>query len=150
MHHKKRQPKTYIHYGNTSFDPTKTTNPRWDKPAGFWASPVCSKWGWKDFLETENWRTETLNKSFQFRLKKGTRILKIHKVQDIYPYLKEQKKTLLDWKWQLDHDALKRNYDGMEVFISDCWGLFHNHPLFWSWDVDSLVIWNMDKVKVIK
>lgn len=76
--------------------------------------------------------------------------MKIHKVQDIYPYLKERKETLLDWKWQLDHDALKRNYDGMEVFISDCWGLFHNHPLFWSWDVDSLVIWNMDKVKEIK
>lgn len=149
MHHKKRVPKTYIHYGASSFDVNHKLSPeRYDKPAGFWASPVCTDWGWKNFCEAEDFLTETLNKSFRFQLKKGTRILKIHHPSDINPWLKE---TDSFFHVGIDHEKLKKEYDGMEVFVSDCWGLFHNHmPIFWSWDVDSLVIWNMDKVEVIK
>jgi len=51
---------TLIHYGASSYDPDifqpitddeGRTKPR----GGLWTSPVDSKWGWKDWAESESW-----------------------------------------------------------------------------------------------
>jgi hypothetical protein len=48
-----------IHYGHDKFDITKfdkIENTNWIKPkGGLWASPINSKWGWKDWCESENY-----------------------------------------------------------------------------------------------
>lgn len=153
MHHKKRIPKTYIHYGSATFDPKHKLSPeRWDKPAGFWASPISCGISWKDFCKGERWNLESLTVSFRFHLKKGTRILKVHDMSDIRPYL-DYNKPIVDWfkgkEYAFDHEALRRDYDGMELFLSDSWYL-RDYIRFYTWDVDSLVLWNLDKVIVEK
>ena len=151
MHHKKRPPKIYIHYGNNIFIPSHVCQPqRWDKPSGLWASPINAGWGWKDFIQTEwNSRIPTLTTSFRFHLKKGTKILKVKTMQDILPYLKEAEDCYSPWNFQLDHTKLRKEYDGMELFYSGKYN-FHDTKLFWSWDCDSLVLWNTGKIEIIK
>lgn len=151
MHHKKRSPKVYIHYGNDTFIPSHVCQPqRWDKPSGLWASPVNAGWGWKDFIHAD-WESmiPTLTKSFRFHLKKGTKILKVKTMQDIFPYLKETEDCYSPWNFQLDHTKLRKKYDGMELFYSGKYN-FHDTRLFWSWDCDSLVLWNTTKIEIIK
>lgn len=147
MHHKKKQrSKAYIHYGSNLFIPEhKLSIERWDKPAGFWSSPVSSELGWKEFCEREKWKMESLGNSFMFCLKKGTKILKVHGIKDVIKYLK--KYDTLD-VYGFDHELLKSNYDGLELFLGDSWYL-RNYPIFYGWDVDSLVLWNLDKVVLL-
>lgn len=152
MHHKKRPPKVYIHYGNDTFIPSHVCQPqRWDKPSGLWASPISAGWGWKDFIHAEwNSMIPTLATSFCFQLKKGTKILKVKTMQDIFPYLKYRKPDFEgDRDYELDHEKLRREFDGLELFYSGKFN-FHDTRLFWSWDCDSLVLWNTAKIQIIK
>jgi len=34
----------------------------------------------------------------------------------------------------------------MEVYMNDNYNELHNTPIFYVWDVDSLVVWNPDMV----
>ena len=149
MHHKKRHfSKSYIHYGADVFDPERTYGSgRWDKPAGLWASPVTCGRSWKDFCEGEEWNLEGLTTSFRFHLKKGTRILKVHTIEDVIPYMDYNKDAVIGTEYPFDHEALHRDYDGMELFLSDSWHL-RNYMRFYTWDCDSLVLWNLDKVVI--
>ena len=149
MHHKKKQhSKTYIHYGSKLFIPDhKLSIERWDKPAGFWSSPVSSNWGWKEFCENEDWNLESLENSFMFYLKKGTKILKIHDIKDVTKYLKKYD-YLGDDIYGFNHELLKNDYDGLELFLWDSWHL-RDYCIFYGWDVDSLVLWNLDKVVLL-
>jgi hypothetical protein len=49
-----------IHYGSTNYNHEKVgaiVNENWVKPkGGLWASPIDSKWGWKDWCESEKFR----------------------------------------------------------------------------------------------
>ena len=46
----------------------------------------------------------------------------------------------------LDMQKIKSKYDGMEVYMDQNYVELHNSNMFNVWDVDSLVIWNLDKV----
>lgn len=146
MHHKKRNPKEYIHYGSDVFDINhKLSGERFDKPSGFWASPVVSNYySWYDFCMDSDFRTQTLFKSFVFTLKPKSRILKVHNISDISEYIKydENIKGL-----GFNHKKLNEDFDGMEVFMS---GDLRDTNIFYTWDVDSLVIWNLNCIVVKK
>lgn len=158
--------KVYRHYGASVFDPThKLGGGHMGKPNGLWASPKKSNeksWTWKDFCESEDFRVESLNRHFDFRLKKGTRILRVHTLSDIIPYLK----TTEDYQGycelfpsliaadptrgkKLDMIKIHANFDGMEVYMGQNWCELHDSDMFYSWDVDSLVLWNLDRVIAI-
>ena len=164
---KNKNRKLYIHYGSPFLIQEKRTawfDPITNKPNGvLWASPVYSYWGWKDYLEAENWRTSTLQSYFKFRLKSGTNILIIKEIQDIFPYLIDKNgniptdeelrnhdfslKNIEDSnRFKINFDRIQNEFDGMEIYYSNNYSEFHNSYLFYSYDYDSIAIWNLDKI----
>lgn len=154
--------KIYRHYGAVVFDSThELGGGHMGKPDGLWASPKKSydcSYTWKDFCISEEFRLESLKHYFDFRLKKGTRILRIHSISDIIPYL--EKKDDYDeysrefpllakdptFHKKLNMKRIHKQFDGMEVYMGQNYSEFHYSDMFNVWDVDSLVIWNLDRV----
>ena len=141
---KRAKGKTYIHYGTDNFNPYYMSFERWDKPGGLWASPINSDWGWKSFCKSADFRTENLKVFFKFRLQTNAKILKIKRYEEVIPYIIEN-----DNRLELNLDKIKNEFDAMEVMMSNDWNNLHNSEIFWSWDVDSLVVWNLNKVMPI-
>lgn len=152
--------KIYRHYGADTFDPGKTFSgyPVNFKPPGFWASPCDCEYGWKEFCEDQEFRVENLARHFDFTLSKDARILEIHTPSDVLPYTKKDpyapayssigdKDPTLGR--MLDVCKLMNDFDGMEVYISENYNDFWWSKLFYGYDVDSLVLWNLDVVRVI-
>lgn len=158
--------KVYRHYGANHFDPThKLGGGHMGKPNGLWASPKKPHkevYTWEQWCRNEDFHLEKLNHFFDFRLKKGTKILRIHNLSDIIPYLKERE----DYKEyselfpslvaadptrykKLDMEKIHTNFDGMEVYMGQNWCELHDSEMFYPWDVDSLVLWNLDRVITI-
>ena len=138
--------KTYIHYGNDHFDEeifnNKKNNPRDNSflnkpPYGLWGSPEKGDWTWKDFCEAENYRTSSFDKNFRFALKDDAKIFVVRDRHDCLSYLKD---TFLGGK-KLDFDRIMDEYDGMELIHGKNYMDLHMEE-FYSWDVDSIVIWN--------
>lgn len=139
--------KQYIHYGSSCFDldifNEKKANPRNNSylnkpPYGFWASPVGSDyWTWRDWCESEDYHTDRLDKSFKFTLTKKARILTVRSREDIFPYLIPKKY----FSYKLDFYRIMKDYDGMELIHGNRYLELHDNE-FYTWDVDSIVIWN--------
>lgn len=147
---KTNEKKTYIHYGNDHFDMDiftekarlKRDNNFLNKPPfGFWASPIDSHYfTWKDWCESENFRTDRFDKSFIFALREDARILTVRRNADIIPYLKDS-----GWLGTkvLDFNVLMTKFDGIELIHGDNYNELHLSPgYFYSWDADSIVVWN--------
>lgn len=140
--------KQYIHYGNSCFDldifNEKKANPRDNSfmnkpPYGFWASPVGSDyWTWRDWCESEDYHTDRLDTSFKFTLTKKARILTVRSREDIIPYLVE---NIMLSRCVLDFNKIMSEYDGMELIHGNLYNAFHYNE-FYTWDADSIVIWN--------
>lgn len=142
--------KIYIHCGSNEFKPEliEKNFKRWDKPSGLWASPEDSDWGWKDWCEAEMFRLEELTTSFRFRLKDTAKVLQVYSLSDIAPFVIENPESLFFGK-KLDLDLIYSQFDAMEVHMSSNWCELHNFNLFYTWDVDSIVVWNPDIVEVV-
>ena len=152
--------KIYVHYGS-DFLNMEMPMEEWDggdKPKGIWASPKNTSWGWKNWCEYEDFEIRKLKLSFEFKLKRKSKILEIREFKDIKPYLKEIENKGLwwpswyeDYKYQLDKKKLYNEFDGMELFMRNNYGYFHNYSHdFTTWDVDSIVIWNLNIIEPIK
>ena len=150
-----RRKKVYVHYGASKFDRNHPLGGgHMGKPDGFWASPKYTDWGWKNFCESANFHPERLDKCIKFRLKKGAKILNVRSVKDIEPYLikteyYERYNSPFDLTlgMELDIEKLHADFDGMEVFMSRNWNL-HDTCMFYQYDVDSIVIWNLDVINL--
>lgn len=152
--------KIYVHYGSNLFDPTKFTKPNytWCKPYGLWASPKDATFGWKRFCESEEFNLERLEKSFEFELRKDAKILQIRSLKDAKPFFikknDEERSSyashyLLDAEYKLDLNRIYKEFDGIELFFSNNYNEFHYaSEIFSGWDVDSLIIWNYNKIKI--
>lgn len=142
----------YIHYGN-DFDIKKfepAANCCWlTKPkGGFWASRQGSKYGWIKWCDENEFGGESYDKSraFKFTLSDTAKVLIIKNKDDLipvadkYPLLK-----LPEWEWRpssqipLDFEALAKDFDAMEVFISSDERLYNS---LYTWDCDSLIVFN--------
>ena len=153
--------KTYRHYGSEAFDyaalKDSVTEPitptASDKPPGLWASPVNSQLNWYDWCMREEFYTERLQTYFDFTIKEDSRILDIYEEEDIIPYIikdpfrlsmphhiKERRTDIGD-KYNLE--KLFEEYDGMELHLDDNYAALR-YTIFYTWDVDSIVIWNPD------
>lgn len=139
--------KLYRHYGENindiDFD-RKYMSVRGDKPDGLWASPVSCGRPWKEWCEKEGYEIEKLDRHFDFTLKPGARILEVRTKEDAAPYIRSLLGGLIQ---EFDHRSLQRDFDGMEVYLSDNWRL-KDMNVFYYWDVDSIVIWNLDVIDV--
>lgn len=143
--------KFYIHYGSNELTPNfdyAGYEKRNDKPSGLWASPLYSPKSWVEWCTLEDYHTDRLFKSFKFKLSKDARILKIHNPDK---FINSQ---LGIWytidEHILDLNAIYRDYDAMEIFYSEHPSLFQNSHIFWSWDVDSICIWNLSIIQPLK
>lgn len=140
----------YVHYGADKYDPElhkKNAAKEWPaglfKPSGLWASRFLANFGWRDWCESEDYHTDRFDKSFGFRLKEGTRILEVHKDNDIIPYTIH--KGIIPTLDSLNKSKLMAEFDGIELFYSEnSANLRYNH--FYTWDCDSICIWNPDVI----
>lgn len=141
----------YIHYGHKFFDINKFDKLQNEscfvKPLGcLWASRVDAKYGWKDWNEREHFRECNKNDSFIFKLKDNTKVLEIKNAND----LKELPNVNPEWLTSficLDFEKIAKDYDAIEVFISE------DEKLYWDlygWDCDSIVVMNPDVIEVIE
>ena len=130
----------YVHFGTDRFDPdhnmSRATS---NKPSGFWASPVDSEYGWRDFVihgMPERIDGVVNAPYIVFHLKEGARVLDVRKPEDIEGYITADRKIDFE-KIKKDYDALELHLDG-EHYEELHWGHFY------GWDCDSIVIWNPD------
>lgn len=144
----------YIHYGSNIFKPDyilkKDKYLRSDKPNGLWASPVNADWGWKDWCELEDFRTERLDDYFTFTTVPEAKILHLHSLSQAAPYMKISYRFQSIVGYNLDLDKIYKMFDGMELHISDDFCSFHDNNVFYTWDVDSICIWNPNIIQLKK
>ena len=156
--------KTYIHYGSDKFDIDKfhrfvgndLSDLAINKPkakTGLWASPTDCWLSWKDWCEGEEFHTEALEKAFTFTLSPGSIILTVRRCADIDPYLKYW--SDIDPMYSgynslskaIDFQAIfDDGYDGVELVHSQKYYMELHMGPFYSWDVDSIVVWNPDVI----
>lgn len=147
--------KAYIHYGSEKFDMDKFLeikdrgllnpgrNTCINKPDyGFWASPIDTDFGWKEFCVNEDFRTDRLSESFTIELSDDAKVFTVTKLDDIpSDYIFRKNRYGAEY-YNLNFDRIMKDYDAMELIHSDGhYSELHN-DLFYSWDVDSIVIWN--------
>jgi len=157
--------KNYIHYGNDHLDrntmlQTIQTDPDGDyrnKCGGFWGSPVDAEYGWYDWCIGEDFHTERLDTSFTFTLTPDARVLTVKSIKDLPPEcIRYEESDIHHRDPRISFNYLKRYYDALEVVISSNWdelrGFSIEYPGLWfySWDVDSILIWNPDVVVELK
>lgn len=147
--------KLYIHYGHRNFSKERVTKMRngpggniaINKPDfGLWGSPVDCKFGWKDWCESEDFRTDTLDRYFVFKIKDGSKIFTVRNKDDVSDYLYTPHLYMLEY---IDFDKIMKEYDGMELIHGDNYMDLH-YGYFYSWDVDSIVVWNPDVIEVVR
>lgn len=148
---------TYIHYGASEFDPHFSKQHtgesadwmhRLNKPhKGLWGCRKDSEYDWKEFCEDEEFRTSSISKHFCFRLAKNAKILRLKSTYDCIEYeIKTDCNALFGH--QLDMAKIMNEFDGMEVLNANSYRMRYGY--FYGWDVDSIVVWNLDKVIPVK
>lgn len=125
---------------------------------GLWASRVDAEYGWKEWTEDNEYRTDYYNKDnyFKFKLRDDAKILVINDVKQLDKLPKVKSKFNLpieNTNIYLDFEKLAKEYDAIEVLISEekVNPLDFNNSLYWKlygWDCDSILIMNKDIVEV--
>nr|WP_297934620.1 hypothetical protein [uncultured Lachnoclostridium sp.] len=119
---------------------------------GLWGSRVDTKYGWKDWCEDSGFRECSDVNKMEFVLTKESKILEVHKEEDILPYIDSYQLQIdyrpfprpenmgTDIMDGIDFKQLRdEGYDGLELFISDDYLRLHN-GVFNAWDCDSIVV----------
>lgn len=147
----------YRHYGSNEFNIEKFKEIKnrdyWNKPkGGLWASSISAEYGWKDWCNAEDFRKETFDKYFDFKLENAN-ILRIKNKIDAYEIEKENPKfirmktgSFYEEKIVLNFEFIKKYYDAIEIYAGSDRYLYF---AFYGWDCDSIVILNKDKIKVV-
>lgn len=142
----------YIHYNATCFDPSKfdvIKNKEYGcvKPTGgFWASPVDTEWGWKQWCESEQFYTERLKKSFTFKLRDDARVCHLKSVCDLEKLPRIEKFDLASW-YCIDFEKSMEEWDAIQIHLSDEIKDRYDSGLYYAlygWDCDSILIMNPD------
>lgn len=129
--------------------------PRWNKPlGGLWASPVDSKWGWKDWCKSENFGD--LETCFKFTLKKGVRVCIVDSLEDFdglptfdtslgLTFLKNKLGRTVDFEEiARNADVIWLTEDGQRVTH---FGRGINEMSLYGWDCETVLVLNAECVK---
>ena len=184
--------KKYIWYGKDEFDIKKlkkievndsmVISEYWDKPKEykmsrgeskflgcFWASPVDTNYGWKDWCEDEQFNLDRFECSQTFTLKETANICTIDSMESLKEFMKKYTKysdfdenhnnvlkdvtddmDLNRWftfgSFKFDWNKVLHDYDGMEISHDFNFNIMHN--IFNTWDCDSICIWNPDIIEL--
>ena len=156
----------FRHYGSDTFDPyrhyaSQVPGHIYFKPIGFWSSPILDEdkyfcFTWDLWCKREEFELESLKSHFDFKLDPSAKIIWIHTKEDVekcigtYVNIVNSKHFPLENGWlHWNEDAIHRDYDGMMLYHGLEFDYLHREPGFFNlWDVDSLVLWHLDKVIV--
>lgn len=146
------QEKLYVHYGQDKFNPfheykyntyaEKISKP----PYGLWGSPVTAHYSWENYCIENNFRIEKLDKKFYFVLASNAKILTITSIKDIDNYVIDTKEDFCLFRFKLDIQRIMREYDGLELIHNEDNYYELHDSLFFSYDADSIVVWNLMRV----
>lgn len=147
--------KVYIHYGASEFNkylfkPIKNGSLESKSFGGLWASPVDSKYGWKDWCENEGFGLDDFSSSFSFVLSDDARVLHLRSGKDV------DKLPRYNWKcfpsdpgcMYIDFETLMKDYDAVEFHLSEESPSGYINTLYlkmyaWGyWDYNSILIMN--------
>lgn len=141
----------YVHYGHKKFckeicKPIENIQLFTKPKGGFWASRIDAKFGWKDWCIGQEFRDIDENDAFRFKLKDNTKVLYINNTDILSTlpkaYIKDTNIFIF-----LDFEKLSKEYDAIEVNISECRDLYYS---LCGWDCDSILIMNPDIIEEIK
>lgn len=155
----------FIHYGTDEFDKNHRYG-KWKnslfKPAGLWACNILQKENWLSWCLNERFEHTDFSKYIKFTLEDNAKILIVTKTEDIVPFIIMNKQIEKAYKEKgikalsstldssLNEMKIKKQYDGMMLVHGEGFNELHTNPgLFNTWDIDSIVIWNLDKVNII-
>ena len=137
-----------IHFGCAKYDVSKfipVSNENWCKPkGGLWTSPINSKWGWKDWCQTNNFRDCNFKNSFKIKLKETTNVFIINTLLDL------KNAPLVDCKIgnsyekrHLDFEHIAKSYDAIWLTEKGQNQTHLSYPLnLYGWDCESVLILN--------
>lgn len=144
----------YRNYGNGSnFDPTLWKDPKnggWIKPeiGGLWASPVDSKWGWKDWCEAEDFLDTSKQEYFDFCLSDDARVYTINTPTDIRIFKYAVSPFMSGYPiLTIDFEGARKDYDA--IFLSELGERttrFSDPFSFYDWDCESILILNKEVI----
>lgn len=161
----------YRHYGSQKFDPKAfipISNKMFsNKPSGgLWACPTIDiDISWDQWSRDNEFCTDKLKEYFDFKLKRGAKILIIKNIKDLnkLPRVNTKDpeiKSILEMdslNSNIDFEELSKNYDGMMVWMYRSKDIDTTKRLFdgmyyrmYGWDVDTLLVFNPDIVEVIE
>lgn len=132
-----------IHYGSSSYDSNKF-NPICDipfrtKPAGgLWTSPVNSKWGWRDWSESEDYGD--LSSNFLIDFYGSVFVIDSYEDMLLLPWI-EQSTHFVSFEGLFEYDAIHLTEKGQEDTR-----LTHPKSLY-GWDCETVLIMNPDSIK---
>lgn len=145
----------YIHYGADHFDPDRfnirNRNPAWVKPlGGFWASRIDTRYGWKQFCDTNDLWNTSADKipSFIFSLKDTANIVTINTLEDLHalPECKDLEGFSMG-EYYIDFEKCKANgIDAIDIPDINA----DREQIKWAlccWDCDCILILNPEIIK---
>lgn len=136
----------YIHYGSNEFDINRFEKIKnkevLPKPSGgLWGSRINITTGWKDWCRNTGFKSN-LKEYFIFSLKEDAKILTINSNEQL-KQLPKQDNNLYGVYCSLDFEELFKEYDAIEVFISEDRELYFS---LYGWDCDSIIVINPSKI----
>lgn len=150
------------HYARTSkFDLIRdwdysTYPPRGDKPSGFWVS-VEGEDDWKSWCSDEEYYLEWIENEFDVALSESANILHLSSAEELLKFTQDYRDSSTDTEFirVMGHDYnvairwtdLYSQYDGI-IIAPYQWTcrLGFDTPWYYSWDVASGCIWNLDVI----
>ena len=142
----------YIHYGSANFNPRyfKQVTNRDDylqvKPhGGLWASRVDTKFGWRNWCESEGFRLEKLSTHFRFLVTPAAKVFHLYSSKDL-DRLPHRNDCFDRWEFYPDFEQMvKDGWDAIELHLSSTDKNWKNDGLYWrlyGWDCDSILLMN--------
>lgn len=133
---------TVIHYGAKRYQPhliRPIENSGWIKPkGGLWTSPINSKWGWKDWCKSENFRDCDEMNSFKLKFKPDTKIILIDGLDDLL----NLPKYIIEEKYP-DFALLAAICDAIWLTEKGQHETHLSYPMsLYGWDCESILIIN--------
>lgn len=108
----------------------------------FWASPVDTEWGWKDWCKSENFCVSELTDAFVFELKDGAKVFEINSGDDVLKMPMQSTDLTITVIKPIDFEAmLSQGVDAIEFNYTLCPSLYWE---LYGWDCDSLLVLNPD------
>lgn len=135
------------------FDREKTYDQRESfKPVGFWVS-VQGEDDWPSWCRSEMWNVESLENRAVVELDPAANVLMLETPFAMLEFHTKYEKPSAERYWNkgyIDWSAVAKDYDGI-IIAPYQWSLRLSTKLLWyyTWDVASGCIWNLNAIKSV-